>query len=70
MAVVRTAAWWIHHKYYRCSIRNADIAAREEHKYGYRRAGVSDMDDQGVCRGHESGATDHHGHRRAMGRRG
>lgn len=42
----RTAAWWIHHKYYRCMIRNADIAAREEDKYGYRRAGVSDMDDQ------------------------
>jgi len=51
MAVVRTAAWWIHHKYYRCSIRNADIAAREEHKYGYRRAGVSDMDDQEYAAG-------------------
>ena len=46
MAVERTPAWWIHHKYYRCLIRNADIALREERKYGYRRAGVSDLDDQ------------------------
>lgn len=42
----QTAAWWIHHKYYRCQVRNADLAEREESKYGYRRAGVSDMDDR------------------------
>jgi len=46
MATERSAAWWIHHKYYRCLVRNADIAAKEEEKYGYRRAGVSDMDDR------------------------
>lgn len=46
MTTERSAAWWIHHKYYRCMVRNADLAAREEDKHGYRRAGVSDMDDR------------------------
>lgn len=46
MSTEHTPAWWIHHKYYRCQVRHADLAAREERRYGYRRAGVSDMDDQ------------------------
>lgn len=46
MSDTQTPAWWIHHKYYRCHVRNADIAEREENKYGYRRAGVSELDDQ------------------------